>query len=116
MTDFGTGNQWAGWFEDWELTHGEDGRVTPIVVARGNHERSNKVLAKLFWAHTDNYFALGIADNLLRMYTLNSEMSAGGDQLTWLKSDLADNDDFKWKFAQYHRPMKTGLTFFTSTM
>ena len=106
MTDFGTGNQWAGWFEDWELTHGEDGRVTPIVVARGNHERSNKVLAKLFWAHTDNYFALGIADNLLRMYTLNSEMSAGGDQLTWLKSDLADNDDFKWKFAQYHRPMR----------
>lgn len=106
MTDFGTGNQWGGWFSDWELTHGEDGRVTPIVMARGNHERSNKVLEALFWAHKDNYYAIGIADDLLRMYTLNSEMSTGGNQLNWLNDDLVDNQHYKWKFAQYHKPMR----------
>lgn len=106
MTDMGTGNQWGEWFEDWELTHGDDGRVTPIIMARGNHERSNKVLTALFWAHKDNYYSLGIADDLLRIYTLNSEMSTGGNQLTWLQDDLETNQHFKWKFAQYHKPMR----------
>lgn len=106
MTDFGIGNQWGDWFEDWELTHGDDGRVTPIVMARGNHERNNGVLESLFWAHKDNYYVLGIADDLLRVYTLNSEMSTGGNQLDWLKNDLASNQHYKWKFAQYHKPMR----------
>lgn len=106
MTDSGTGNQWAGWLDDWQLTIGKDGRVTPIIMARGNHEKSNKVLQALFWAHENNYYALGIAGNLLRMYTLNSEISTGGNQLDWLNNDLSANQNYKWKFVQYHRPMR----------
>ena len=109
MTDKGSSSQWARWFMDWELSTADDGRVTPIVVARGNHEKRNSILVDLFWAHTDNYFSLGIADNLLRLYTLNSEMSTGGLQRSWLESDLVTNQSSRWKFVQYHKPMRPHL-------
>lgn len=109
MTDKGSASQWANWLIDWEITTAQDGRVTPIVVARGNHEKNNKILVNLFWAHTDNYFALGFADDVLRVYTLNSEMSTGGRQLTWLKDDLENNKNYRWKFVQYHKPMRPHL-------
>lgn len=106
MVNIGTPAEWFDWFEDWGHTHGEDGRVTPIVTARGNHELSNKVLRKLFWLPKSNYYALSLADGLVRTYVLNSEMSMGGNQLTWLKDDLENNQDVVWKMAQYHRPMR----------
>jgi hypothetical protein len=106
MTDRGTGNQWADWFSDWELTHRADGRVIPIIPARGNHEKNNAMLARLFLIPANNYYGVNIGGDLLKIYTLNSEMSTGGDQLGWLKSSLAKDTNFRWKFAQYHKPMR----------
>lgn len=106
MTDRGSTSQWWEWLDDWQLTIGEDGRITPIVAARGNHERSNTVLRDLLWLNDENYYSLKFADNLLKIYTLNSEAAISGDQTRWLKAELENDQDMRWSFAQYHRPMR----------
>ncbi len=103
MTGGDNATQWKAWFDDWQETITEDGRLTPIVVARGNHEYSNKTLTDLFdVASPDAYYALSIGGNLLRAYTLNSLAPAGGNQKKWFEKDLQESQDFTWKMAQYH--------------
>lgn len=106
MTNLGTTTEWREWFEDWKLTVDNDGRVTPIVPARGNHEYGNDILKVLFWLPQWNYYSFSVADNLIHAITLNSEMAAGGTQLDWLENDLAANRDANWTIAQYHKPMR----------
>ena len=48
MTDSDTNSQWIEWFEDWQLTKSNDGRMYAIVAARGNHESNNDVIYNLF--------------------------------------------------------------------
>ncbi|WP_158631167.1 InlB B-repeat-containing protein [Flammeovirga kamogawensis] len=107
MTSAGTDEQWQDWFDDWQLTIGNDGRIVPIVAARGNHESSNSMVYDLFdTPSTDIYYGLTFGTDLLRVYTLNTEMSITGDQTTWLANDLAANSNVTWKSAQYHKPMR----------
>lgn len=105
-TSSGTASQWAEWMTDWQLTTGADGRMIPIIPARGNHESSNAIMEKLFHTPAGVYFGLTFADNLLRIYTLNSEAPIKGLQTDWLAADLKANLSATWKMAQYHRPMK----------
>lgn len=108
--------EWVQWFTDWELTYTEDGKITPIVAAIGNHEHApfgcpdcgNQVVYNLFnTPHPDNYYALNFSGNLLRLYTLNTEMAIEGEQTDWLTSDLAQHDlNTYWKMAQYHKPIR----------
>lgn len=107
--------EWIQWFTDWELTYSEDGKITPIVPAIGNHEVlpfgcpqcDNSVINQLFdTPHEDNYYAIGFNDNLFRLYTLNTEMTIEGAQTEWLVDDLAKNRNILWKGAQYHKPMR----------
>lgn len=105
MTDLGTTRQWREWFEDWQLTISEDGRVTPIVPARGNHEYWNGILSSLFWLPAWNYYSFNV-NELIHVITLNSEMSTGGTQLNWLIDDLEENQHTRWTIAQYHKPMR----------
>lgn len=106
MTSWDTSSQWETWFSDWQETISADGRITPIVPARGNHERSNDSISNLFGTNSGVYYGLSFGSNLLRTYTLNSESSISGDQYSWLKRDLEVNKNFTWKLAQYHRPMR----------
>ncbi len=107
MTGLDKGSQWIKWMDDWQLTISRNGRITPIVAARGNHERSNETLVGLFDVpHPDVYYALNFGGNLLRVYTLNTMNPVGGDQYAWLKGDLAQNQDKTWMMAQYHHPMR----------
>ncbi|MCO4793363.1 MAG: metallophosphoesterase family protein [Bacteriovoracaceae bacterium] len=107
MTSRGTAKQWWQWLDDWQLTIGSDGRITPVVATRGNHEKSNDILHKLFWLPTSNYYAIDVAGGLARIYTLNSESSIGGDQTNWLVNDLEQKGkNARWLFAQYHKPMR----------
>jgi hypothetical protein len=106
MTDDDTTTEWKNWFDDWQLTISSDGRMIPIIPARGNHEDPD-VIYKLFDTSDENsYYALTFGDNLIRTYTLNSEISVLGDQLTWLTSDLSTATNIIWKTAQYHKPMR----------
>lgn len=107
MTGLDIDREWKNWFDDWQLTIATDGRMTPIIAARGNHEKSNKTLVDLFDVPNQSvYYALNLGGNLLRVYTLNTMIATGGDQKTWLQTDLKSNDDVLWKMAQYHHPMR----------
>ena len=105
MTAYSTNDQWRDWFDDWQLTTGRDGRLIPIVPARGNHEYPEDV-AKLFDINRREYGALSFGGDLLRVYTLNSEISVSGDQLEWLEADLKNHPNTVFKMAQYHRPIR----------
>ena len=103
MTGGDNAKQWNAWFDDWQKTITEDGRLTPIIVTRGNHEYSNKTLTDLFdVAPPDAYYGLSLGGNLLRIYTLNSLIPSGGNQKLWLENDLQNSQDYIWKTAQYH--------------
>jgi len=107
MTALNDSAGWAEWWDDWQLTRSADGRMYPVLAERGNHESSNAVLENMFDSPSPNiYYAFDFGGKLLRVYTLNTEISQAGDQLAWFKKDLADNVDRVWKLAQYHGPMR----------
>jgi len=107
MTDGGTVNEWREWMEDWQLTFADDGRVTPLIIARGNHESRDDILINLFATPKGVYYGVNLGGSLARVYTLNTESSIAGDQTDWLKSDLAANASMvKWTLAQYHKPIR----------
>ncbi|MDY8136639.1 fibronectin type III domain-containing protein [Aquimarina sp. 2201CG5-10] len=106
MTSSSSSSQWQNWFNDWQLTVGSDGRMIPVVAARGNHESSNDI-RDLFDIPTTaggEYYALSFGGNLMRTYTLNTEVTPAGTQGTWLANDLTANAaNHTWAIAQYHR-------------
>ncbi len=105
FTSFGTSGQWAEWLDDWQLTISREGRLTPIIPARGNHEFTNDDLEKLFGLPEDNYYSLSIGP-LLDVYALNTEISIGGHQRDWLRNDLELHRQTPWKIAFYHKPIR----------
>lgn len=106
MTNSDSDNEWIEWFDDWQHTIASDGRMFPVIPTRGNHERANSTIYNLFDVPSKNaYYAITFGRNLYTLYTLNSEIAAGGDQLEWLKKELHNNRS-KWKSAQYHKPMR----------
>jgi len=108
MTGGDTAPEWREWFDDWQLTIGSDGRLFPLIVARGNHEASNQSLIDLFDVnHPDVYYALNFGGNLLRVYTLNTMIPAGGAQRAWLENDLkTQGAQTTWRIAQYHHAIR----------
>ncbi len=107
MTGGDVSKQWQQWFNDWQLTITPDGHLTPIVVARGNHEASNKSLIDLFDVpHEGLYYKLKFGGDLLRVYTLNSMLPAGGKQMQWLANELKRDAGATWKMAQYHHSIR----------
>ncbi len=107
MTSADVNNEWLDWFDDWQHTISVDKRLTPIVVARGNHEYSNKTLIDLFDVQTtDLYYAHTFGTDMLRIYTLNSLIPSGGKQQAWLMDDLQKNNYIQWKMAQYHHTIR----------
>lgn len=103
-TDDNTDGQWQSWFDDWQHSIGDDGRMTPLYNTRGNHEHSNEDIVNLFDVpYDDVYYAINFGGSLIRFYTLNSMFSIAGEQTEWLSEDLEKNNDATvWKMAQYH--------------
>lgn len=97
--------QWSTWMSDHELTVGADGRLLPIIPTRGNHDvgrHFNKVFD--FPPRDRNYYAVDLGPQV-RLVTLNTEASVAGDQLDWLRAELAESrPKYRWLLAQYHRP------------
>jgi hypothetical protein len=97
--------QWHDWLADYELTTSDDGRLLPIIPARGNHDRG-RLFAEAFGFDPDdrNYYSLSFG-SLLRFITLNTEISIAGDQAAWLRDELAAaRPTHRWLVTQYHRP------------
>ena len=99
-------DQWSRSMTDYELTVGPDGRLLPIIPARGNHdlgELFNEVFSYPAKERT-NYFAFNLSSEV-RFITLNTETSVAGDQTVWLESELkAARPANRWLLAQYHKP------------
>jgi hypothetical protein len=112
-TGGGKPHEWQKWLQDWQLTIAPDGRMTPIIPTHGNHENADmQMMGKLFdTPHPDQYYSLGIAGDLMRIWVLNSELEYKSplkvpEQQTWIEQDLPEHADVKWKLAAYHRPMR----------
>ena len=111
FTDGDTAEEWKNWLDDWQETIADDGRIFPIVVARGNHEFNNDRLINIFGVPFSNlFYALNLGDDLIRIYTLNSMQYAGGDQAQWLENDLRSNQNTTWKIAQYHHAIRPHIS------
>lgn len=107
MTAGDTYQEWREWFDDWQETIGSDGRLFPVLPARGNHEAANSSITELFdVSNSDVYYALTLGGNLFRIYTLNSLIPPGGSQRIWLEGDLSASSNIIWKMAQYHHPIR----------
>lgn len=98
-------SQWSKWMDDHELTIGADGRMLPVIPARGNHDKSeifNQVFG--FKEKHKNYYALNL-NPTVRFVTLNTEISTAGDQAKWLNRELkTSRPKNRWVLSQYHRP------------
>lgn len=107
MTNGDSPEEWQNWMNDWQLTMSADGHFTPIVVARGNHEKENQTLIDLFDVNNPGvYYALSFGGNLLRVYSLNTMIPAEGNQRAWLERDLSAHGQVTWKVAQYHNTIR----------
>lgn len=106
MTNLDTNGEWRDWFDDWQLTTATDGRMFPIVPTRGNHENARVVYNLFNIPNIEEYYALTFGNNLVRTYTLNTEIATNGDQQKWLNEDVKQHKDVIWKSAQYHKPMR----------
>ena len=99
--------QWKEWFLDWENSIDTDGRITPLIVTRGNHEHTNKVLVALFDVpHKKVFYNTVFGGNLLNLVSLNSEIQKVGPQKIFLRNTLAEHASFQWQIIQYHRPVR----------
>ncbi|MFK7787092.1 MAG: FN3 domain-containing metallophosphoesterase family protein [Crocinitomicaceae bacterium] len=107
FTGWDTAKQWLEWFDDWEHTIAEDGRVTPLVVTRGNHEKSNQVLVNLFNVPNKRvYYDVEFGGTLVNIISLNSEIYKIGRQKLFLRNSLKTHAHFNWQIPQYHRPIR----------
>lgn len=107
FTGLDTPKQWLEWFDDWEHSIASDGRVTPMVVTRGNHELSNRSILHLFDVpHKRIYYDVQFGGTLLNIISLNSEIPKFGRQKIFLRNTLKDHAHFDWQIPQYHRPIR----------
>ncbi len=107
-----TSIEWTGWMDDWQITTTTDGKMVPTLWERGNHELSAGIVYDLFdIPSADEYYAITVGGDFLRIYTLNTEISIAGNQTTWLENDLiANSDNHDWNIAQYHTCMRPHTT------
>ncbi len=107
MTGGDSNREWREWLDDWQLTIGNDGRMTPIVPARGNHERSDQSIYSVFNVPNEQiYYDLSFCRGLLKILTLNSMQQSSTAQQIWLEDQLKKSQQFAWRLAQYHHPVR----------
>ena len=94
------------WLGDHERVITQDGRMLPIIPARGNHDVQVGFEEMFPWPEMErSYYYTTQLSPAMAMVTLNTEISMGGDQRNWLRDELpglrAAN---RWLLASYHRP------------
>ena len=98
--------QWRKWMEHHDELTTPDGRLLPIVPVRGNHD-TGPIYDQLWdtpGGEGRNWFATSLPLGL-ELVTLDTNVAHGGEQLDWLRAELADRrPQARWLLAQYHRP------------
>jgi len=103
--DSDTSSEWPLWLADVE-NHwiGSNGLTIPLIGAVGNHEGSGNTYRGQFnFPGNELWYSLDWGPDL-HITVLSSEHTISGDQLTWLKQDLAANQFTKWKVVLFHTP------------
>jgi acid phosphatase type 7 len=97
--------EWDSWLEDHALTFTAQGRVLPIIPAKGNHEGNGAMYNQVFGSPggARNYFVTQLGANL-SFITLDSNISMGGEQRSWLEQQLSAAQAGRWIIPSYHRP------------
>jgi acid phosphatase type 7 len=112
LTDSGSAAELQSWFDDWGNTIATDGRITPIVLAEGNHEVGVVNISNLYDTPNDgnienNYHSLPFGGTLLRVYSLNSNIPDLSAQTAWLQGQLMSyGNSTTWNLPQYHFPIR----------
>ena len=108
---------WDRWLDSWqERMVTPRGRTIPIVAAVGNHEvnggyggtQEDALFYTRYFAQADgrSYFTRTFGDNVTLFILDSGHLSEhGGDQATWLRSQLAQYQDSPHLFAAYHVPL-----------
>ena len=81
---------WRPWLSQNELTTSPNGRVLPMIPTRGNHE-PGPIFDEVFddpGGAGLNYYSTDISPEV-SLITLNTEISAAGDQAVFLEAELA---------------------------
>ena len=95
------------WLSDHsEVTTTGDGRLLPIIPARGNHDLDIGFEEMFWWPERENefYYTTHLSSSVA-FITLNTEISRGGDQRAWLENELRElRPRVRWLTGQYHRP------------
>jgi len=112
LTDSGLDNELQDWFDDWSYTIAPDGRITPIVMAEGNHEFGIINISNLFdtpYIGSNsllNYYSIPFGGSLLRVYNLNSFVDIP-TETSWLFNELSTyGNTTAWNVPQYHLPVR----------
>jgi hypothetical protein len=95
------------WLSDHELTITAEGRILPIIPARGNHEGRGGFDEVFFWPElTTPYYYSTALSGRAALLTLNTNASKAGDQRDWLEAELMRQrkEPGKWVVVQYHVP------------
>lgn len=100
--------QWEEWLDDHELTVTAQGKILPIIAARGNHERDSVLYNYVFAdpggeGKARNYFTTQLAPHVT-LFNLDSSDSASGDQRVWLERQLIAEQSTRWLIVNYHIP------------
>lgn len=95
------------WLNDHtEVTTTEAGRLLPIIPARGNHDLDVGFEEMFWWPERENefYYTTHLSSDVA-FFTLNTEISRGGNQRAWLENELEElRPRMRWLTGQYHRP------------
>ncbi|HRK32987.1 MAG TPA: metallophosphoesterase family protein [Candidatus Hydrogenedentes bacterium] len=109
---------WDKWLDSWDqLMVTTDGRMVPMVTAIGNHEvnryagedqemRSPWYIG-YFGRQADSiYYKRQFGDNLVVFFLDSGHLTPHeGKQTEWLKAEMANHANTKYKFAAYHVPL-----------
>ncbi len=97
-------DEWLDWLEDWDRTTTTDGRLLPIVPARGNHEATGPLFDFVFGrpgTTAGAWYERSIGPSL-SVVTLDSNRPVQGEQLDWLRATLEASRARRWTIVQYH--------------
>jgi 3',5'-cyclic AMP phosphodiesterase CpdA len=94
------------WLTDHTLTTTGQGRLLPIIPARGNHDVQIGFEETFSWPDLARpyYYTTRLSPEVA-LVTLNTEISMSGRQRRWLENELPPlREENRWLFVSYHRP------------
>lgn len=98
-------SQWDNWFAAEQMYWVDNNNLTiPIIPCLGNHDVGGTYYLDQFSLPEDEkWYSLDWGPNL-HITVLDTETTMTGDQLDWLRQDLATHENYMWKVVLFHEP------------